>query len=326
MAAHCTLPKYNTGDGPTCCACVDTRTKNMPKTTRTRTYCPTCQVTWDAWPDAQCPPEWGLLAPRTDCKHTMALECLHSPAGQAWCCACNDRRKFLSTMERLASYCRPCRSRWERARVDEMPAAWTVGVQGLPERVEDDRGKLRGWVVSYEGEENNAGKYAGMADEGPRYGAPRFGSEDDKWAAQRRRRERAGGGSPAVPKKKPVREPPRMKNPSGDWGDLVSEERVPTSTTSPRPGEVETDYSGYEEKGPQRQGPRFSVPATVSVPKPISSPPSPAPAVSQTEKPGQEKSASAAVVPLSQEDRQRRRDREGLCVGRQPRFMVPAGT
>ncbi|KAK3693192.1 hypothetical protein B0T22DRAFT_449131 [Podospora appendiculata] len=286
----------------------------MPKTTRTSTYCPTCQATWNAWPDEQCPPEWRLLAPRTDCRHAMALECFQSPVGQAWCCACNDRRKFLGTQERVASYCQPCRSRWERARVDEVPVAWTVGVSGLPERVEDERGRLREWVVRYEGEDDE-GQYTGIGDEGPRYGAPRFGGKDDD--------KPPGPGMGAgkfmnLPKRKPIREPPRSKTVAGDGGDLM------VSSQQQEVG-AGTDYSGYEDKGPQRQGPRFSVPATVAI-IPKSSSPSPA-AVAQTasEKPGQGKNASSGVQ-ASQEDIQRQKDREGLCVGRQPRFMVPVGT
>jgi len=281
MAASCMRPNP---DRSSCCACADGRLKNMPKQTRTKTYCAVCESTWNAWPDAQCPPEWGLSKPRTECRHNMALECWKSAPGQVWCCACQDGRKFLSPTQRFASYCPPCQVHWPKVPAAALPAAWTVNLKDLPDRVAKEGCLPRRVMVSYGSEEET--KYKKMFDEGPRYGAPRFGRDDDEEDNRPRVAELDApsmlGGWPA-----PATGAGRKKFKfSKDGVDAVSAAtgpppQSPTSPASPpirtqhtAETEAGTDYSGYEEKGLQHDGPRFSVPATVAL-SPQSSTPSP---------------------------------------------------
>ncbi|KAK0643807.1 hypothetical protein B0T16DRAFT_416657, partial [Cercophora newfieldiana] len=163
------------GSGTRCCACQDTRPKNMPKQTRTKTYCTPCKTAWNAWPDAQCPPEWKLLSPRHDCSHSMALECTASKTGEASCCACKDGRKFISLQYRLSGYCAPCKKRWGRG--DDVPPAWLVTIKDLPIRKAMGDRCLRP-VTAYPSE-SIQNTHRRIFDQGPRYGEPRFGGAQD---------------------------------------------------------------------------------------------------------------------------------------------------
>lgn len=301
-----------------CCACQDTRSKNMPKQTRTKTYCTPCKTAWGGRPDARCPPEWGLLNPRRDCAHSMALECTTSNAGEASCCACQDRRKFLLLHERLRSgYCAPCRQRWERGG-DGVPPSWLVAVKDLPLR-NTIRDRCLRPVTTYPSE-NTQNTHRRIFDQGPRYGEPRFGgaqdndAQQDKPSSDRSNRWRLAGTWEA----EEIQTPAWKMGLLGPLTDKV-EIHVPPSPQDTAP------YEGYKENGPLRNpyGPRILVP--VSVP-----PASPTPvSESSAEKPARTKRAptvetsSNASAPLREAEKQRRRDREGLCMGK-PNFVVPA--
>ncbi|KAM7198280.1 hypothetical protein V8F33_005071 [Rhypophila sp. PSN 637] len=295
--------------GPTkvkCCACNDKRSKNLPKASRVRSYCATCEATWKAKPDSQCPPEWRLMEPRNDCKHSMALECGKSPDGDAKCCACRDGRKFVALPTRLSSFCPPCRSAWQRQPDKKIPAGWLLSEKDIPLRYFREGCLPRKPVTTYARESQET--HSRQFDEGPRYGAPRYGRKEEPVR------------SPPLPSNSPF----RRKSPMESKGSpsVVAMSQYTVHVTPLQPAQ-EVDYQGYEEKGPQRNGPRFTVVPDSPSPQPI-----PAPPRTQMD----EKRHSAFTEPPkkkgstpSDAEKQRRKEQAGLCVGRQPKFLVPPG-
>ncbi|KAK3997751.1 hypothetical protein QBC44DRAFT_302891 [Cladorrhinum sp. PSN332] len=302
MGAWCLTTGPN--NSSQCCACLDTvRPKNMAKFSRLKTYCANCQNAWWGTPDQQCPPEWNLLAPRNDCKHSMALECMISPAGAetVWCCACRDGRKFVNLPDRLATYCVPCGTHWsQQAATGNVPVGWTVTIKDIPTVFQKPGCRPRKPKIEYPTEDQE--KHRNMFDEGPRYGPPRF----------------YDGRPAAVELPAAVTAPAPMRK--RDKGDIGA---VNATITPPAPLGPEPDYTGYEEKGPQRGAPRFSVAPDPSwtPAEPLSekvAPPRVAPIPSPAPKTAAEKAAITAA-------KQRRKEEAGLCKGRAPVFQIPPG-
>ncbi|KAK4161724.1 hypothetical protein QBC43DRAFT_372097 [Cladorrhinum sp. PSN259] len=295
MGAWClTTGPNNTSQ---CCACLDTgRTKNMTKLSRLKTYCGNCQNTWWNTSDQQCPPEWNLLAPRNDCKHSMALECTMSPSGgETWCCACKDGRKFVNLPNRLATYCVPCGTHWsQEAARGNVPVGWTVTLKDIPIIFQKEGCLPRKPKVEYPFEDKE--KYQGIFDEGPRYGPPRFSD-----------------GRPAAV------ELPTTTTAKKQTKNTVTVTITPLSPVGPEP-----DYAGYEEKGLQRGAPRFTV-----APDPSWSPQAAVDPMSEKSAPAPPISApapkTAADKAASRAEKQRRKEQAGLCKGREPVFQVPPG-
>lgn len=228
-----------------CCACLDTgRPKNMTKYARLKTYCTNCQNTWWGTPDQQCPPEWNLMAPRTDCKHAMALECMMSPAGgETWCCACKDGRKFVNLPDRLATFCVPCGTHWSRkAAGGDLPVGWTITAKDIPIVYQKEGCLPRKPRVEYPLESQD--KYQQQFDQGPRYGPPRFLD---------------GRGTPAVELPANPMRKPRTQTANNGSSVLVGVDVVSASITPVSPLGPDPDYTGYQEKGLQRGAPRFAV-------------------------------------------------------------------
>ncbi|KAK3312621.1 hypothetical protein B0H66DRAFT_537705 [Apodospora peruviana] len=221
-----------------CCACNDQRTGNLPKTSRTKSYCATCEAVWNATPDAQCPAEWRLLENRNDCKHAMAMEC-GGKASAGKCCACTDGRKFLELPTRLAGYCPACRAHWQHVSKTLLPAGWLVTEKDIPIRFTKEGCLPRKPTTTYPRERTDL-KYSRQFDEGPRYGAPRYG--------------RKGEPVTFTPPINPFRRRPVSESKQSAMTQYTVQVHVP-----PQP--AEPNYQGYEdEKGPLREGgPRFSV-------------------------------------------------------------------
>lgn len=250
MAAKC----LNSGPTRTkCCACNDRRTKNLPKASRVRNYCATCESAWKAKPDSQCPPEWRLMEPRNDCKHSMALECGNAPEGDAKCCACRDGRKFVGLTTRLASYCQHCRSVWQQA-TSKAPAGWSVSEKDIPTRYCREGCLPRRPVATYKRE--NQDKYCRQFDEGPRYGAPRYGRKEGTVVAH----------TPLASNNPSQRQSQAMSKLSSSM--VAISQYTTQATISPLQSPREPNYQGYQEKGPQRNGPRFTVAPDTTVPQP----------------------------------------------------------
>ncbi|KAK0726067.1 hypothetical protein B0H67DRAFT_572290 [Lasiosphaeris hirsuta] len=306
----------------------------MPKQTRTKTYCTPCKTTWNAWLDAQCPLEWGLLNPRNDCAHSMALECTTSNAGDASCCACRDGRKFISVQERFRTgYCVPCRQRWEKG--NKLPPSWLVTMKDLPVRKTVGDRCVR--PVAVYPSESIRGTHRGMFDQGPRYGEPRFGGAQDEGIPEDNNNSNDTTTTSPDPSNGPrvagiskwiTKPTPTTKM---DWLP-PDDQSINVELPAPRPDTV--SYEGYKEKGPTRNpyGPRFSVPviAPPSMASTLMSPVSLGNAAagmnrSSTTVVGSTETASTrASTRLSETEKRRREERIGLCIGRQPKFVVPA--
>ncbi|KAK3358270.1 hypothetical protein B0T24DRAFT_589404 [Lasiosphaeria ovina] len=204
---------------------------------------------------------------RNDCEHGLALTCStaawsKAPAktsGAEQCCACKDRRKFLSLPPRLSSYCASCQSGWEdpvttdtgatsanatarpwknkTTKKRTVPAAWMVTEKNMPMNLPEQRGGF-----------SPRQPVTLLFDSGPHYGPPRYGREE------------------------------------------------PDVVVTPEAVERETSLIRQRSSAAIRRG-------------------------VLTEKP----SPSVSQKPLSpgRALRQRWKDQEGLCVGRQPKFLVP---
>ena len=236
----------------------------------------------------------------------MALECASSKAREVRCCACKDGRKLLALEARLGGcYCAPCKQRWWRSVFDgeaegKVPAAWAVAMKDLPLRKTAESCLPRRPVTTHLMEKE--GTHERMFDQGPRYGPVRFGGYDAQEAAE---------GPPTAPGK-------------GKMGllDVLS---ITVEPSPPVSKPDDSDYQGYEEKGLQRNGPRFSVPVNAtpgsSVRQKRTGSVSDLPATG---------GVSAETRPLfssprlSEAQKRIREDQKGLCVGRKPKFLVPA--
>ncbi|KAK6544700.1 hypothetical protein TWF694_001386 [Orbilia ellipsospora] len=295
---------------PGCCACRDKRPKNMSKTARVRSYCNTCETHWKITPDYQCPREWKLLEPRHDCRHSLALDCEKSPVGEVWCCACKDGAKYIKLQDRLRRYCGQCRSFWNQAigRGAKVPLTWGLDMADITAIKITKPPIPPKPQTSYPDEDPNT--HRRMFDEGPRYGPPRYGRDEP---------DRIMGGSGGFNGKSWA-----TSNLDKDFYNNVK------ITASQKKG-PESDYSGYEDVGPQRDQPKLTVPTTAATSIPRKSVPLRMPVSRKevevplpTEKAPETRNSSAPTPrALSTSEKRREKEREGLCVGRAPKFLVP---
>jgi len=118
-----------------CCACTDARTGDLSKDQRLDSYCTSCKAGWKYVPPGDCPVEWNLK-----CPHNRAFA-WESKAGTLWirkgpcCCACRDKSTARQTKQkRLSSYCRDCKTLWERTPDESCPKEWGL-LGGAPQSI-----------------------------------------------------------------------------------------------------------------------------------------------------------------------------------------------
>jgi len=166
-----------------------------------------------------------------------------------------------------------------------------------------------------------------LFDQGPRYGEPRFGGVQDEDDVQKGLNSNpiSRTGANAAQQPGQGRQVGDNKPPAKKLDLLVGNFSIKVEMPPSPPDAASVSYEGYEFKGPTRNpyGPRFSVPVVNALA-------SASPLVSSETSAGKKRTPEVggrrASARLSEAENRRREERMGLCVGRQPKFAVPANS
>jgi hypothetical protein len=138
-AAFCAHKKSSSCflSNPSCCSCLDQRPEPLTKVDRMKHYCSYCRTYWSRISDAeflrQRPPAKPAgpesLEPSriSRCSHVISCRTIFT-ARAGSCCACNDERRQLLTLdERLShGYCLSCSLCWRKRPLSELPPEWEM--------------------------------------------------------------------------------------------------------------------------------------------------------------------------------------------------------